>query len=78
LKIDEICNYQIFQKKTLGNSQWVWISPGNCSLDNGVHIVSLITYDNTSPLNTTTWGGADIVLITNNRSFTPKDGEIPP
>lgn len=78
IKIDESYDYEVSQEHTSGNYRWVWISPGNCSIERGLHNVFLITDNSVKNSTTTFWGGVDIVLITNNLSYIPKDGEIPP
>jgi len=77
MKIDESCDYEVHQERTDGNYRWVWINPGICSMEHGLHNISLITDNSTNTSTTTTWGGVDIVLITNNVSYIPADGQIP-
>jgi hypothetical protein len=78
MKIDDSCDYEVDQERTDGNYRWVWISPGNCSVERGLHNASLISDNGVKNSTTTVWGGVDIVLITNNLSYIPMDGEIPP
>jgi len=75
----EIDNRQFpyFRNKS-DRDKWIWTNLGNSSLDKGQHSISLIKTIPSQKSPSATWAGVDMILITNNLTYIPVDGTMPP
>ncbi len=76
LEIDNL-QFPYYQNRTNSN-KWIWIYLGNSTLDEGQHTLSLIKTIPSQERPIPTWAGIDMILITNNMTYVPIDGTIPP